>query len=257
MTSFPQMQDIPPVLDSTGWTWERYSPPSIYHSKIFWLGVDREGNRWLTKLRGSFCAYREIVFARLAQRMGWSCQSSSFLRLDMISAKRLSVPATEVQAVHWFMDEHIFSPCSLECSVGRTIEILDDLYNSGIKHHLDLAKSDIAACLFGANEPSGRFISTAHDFVIIDSEQMFSTGPCELDGTAWWKHQDGSQSPAGQALALEVCLSLCAISTEDLYNALSIPKTISIQERWPIRPKLLASKEFAIQFLNLTKNRTN
>ena len=252
MASFPQMKYLPPVLDSTGWTWERYSAPSGVPSDNFWLGFDLEGNRWLTKLRGSFYAYREIVFSHLAQKMGWSCQSSSFLRLNNESAKVLGVSTDEVHAAHWFMDEHIHAPCSPECSLefmnGRSVETVDDLRDSEIDHLLDWPKSEFAAFLFGANELPGRLFTTAHEFVIIDSEQMFSTDPCSLDGAAWWKNPDGHLSLSGQALALEVCHDLCALSTEDLDDALSIPITISVRKRWLIEPKLKASRKFATQF---------
>lgn len=88
MSSFPLMRDLPQVVETTGWSWRSYEAP-VAPSMNFWIGTDREGNRWLTKLTGDFCAYREIVFARLAQRMHWSCQSSVFMRLDESSANEI------------------------------------------------------------------------------------------------------------------------------------------------------------------------
>ena len=245
------MKDLPPVLDSTGWTWERHKTTS-FPSKDFWLGLDREGNRWLTKLRGSFYAYREIVFARLAQRMGWSCQSSMFLHVDNRSAQTLGVSTGEIHAAHWFMEEHANTQCSAECQLqflfGRFVETVDDLQNSKIEHLLDWPKSEFAACLFGANEPPGRFFTTAHEFVIIDSEQMFSTGPSALDGTAWWNRPDGRPSRTGRALAVEVCHDLCGLTLNDLEDALSIPQGVSLRRNWPVAPKLRASRKFAAEF---------
>lgn len=245
------MKDLPPVLDSTGWTWERYKTTS-FPAKDFWLGIDRRGNRWLTKLRGSFYAHREIVFARLAQRMGWSCQSSVFLRVDNHSAQTLGVSTGEVHAAHWFMEEHANTECSAECqllfSFLRSAETVDDLQNSKIEHLLDWPKSEFAACLFGANERPGRFFTSAHEFVIVDSEQMFLTGPSTLDGTTWWNCPDGRPSPSGRALAVEVCNDLCRLTMNDLEDALSIPEAVSVRRTWAIAPKLKASRTFAAEF---------
>jgi hypothetical protein len=206
----------------------------------------------MTKLRGSFHAYREIVFARMAQKMEWSCQSSAFLCLDHDSAEALGVPANEIHAVHWFLDEHVNKSCSEECKfaplIGKEFQTVDDLRATEILHILDLAKSDFAACLFGANEPSGHLITKGHEFVIIDSELMFATGPCPLDGTRWWTQRDDMPSPSGQALALEVCREFWSLSSADVEYALALPKGISVTKRWPIATKIKASRKFAADF---------
>lgn len=256
MSSFPKMKDLPLVLDSTSWRWERYQAPSA-PSHNFWIGLDPDGNKWLAKFKGScvpsFYAYREIVFARLAQKMGWSCQSSVFLRLDKQSAETLGVDANEVRAAHWFMKEHSYEPCSAGCPyrslLGRSIRTVDDLAGSSITHLLDWPKSQFAACLFGGGEPPDKLFTTAHEFVIIDSEQMFSSSPCTLEDTNWWNRPDGSPSLAGRALALEVCRDLCSLSEFDLDEALAIPKAILVQQEWPIAPLLKASYEFAAEFV--------
>lgn len=251
MLSFPLIDELPLVLDSTGWRWELFTTPS-FPSQCFWMGFDQNGNRWLTKLRGGSYAYREIVFARLAQKMGWSCQSSVFLRLDRDSAKLLGVSTNEVHAAHWFLREHANPPCSAQCQLsflkGKSIETVDDLGGSEIRHLLDWPKSDFAACLFGANEPSGHLFTIDHEFVIIDSEQMFSTGPCAFDCTGWWRCSDGRQSIPGQELALEVCRNFCELSLADIEDALAIPERISVQKKWPILAKLKASREIAMEF---------
>ena len=251
MASFPLIKDLPQVLDATGWQWMRFEASSA-PSHDFWLGIDREGNRWLTKLKGFFYAYREIVFARIAQKMKWSCQSSAFLHLDAQSAAILGVSTGEVHAAHWFMDEHVYPPCSSTCSlkflIGKSIETVDDLSGSNIAHLLDWPKSEFAACLFGGNEPPGRLFTAVHEFVIIDSEQMFSTGPCELDGTSWWNRPDGQPSSSGRALALEVCREVSCLSEADVEDALLIPKGVSVRKQWPIAPKLRASRKFATDF---------
>ena len=251
MSSFPPIKDLPPVLDSTGWIWTPYRTPLVY-SGNFWLGTDQFGNRWLTKLRGSFYAYREIVFARLAQRMGWSCQSSVFLRLAAEHVKELGMAQDDVHAAHWFMEEHARDRhCSDNCAflflLDRSLETVEDFKGSYISHLIDWPKRDFAACLFGANEPCDRFITASHEFVIIDSELMFSTGPTELSGTRWWNLPDGRPSHSGRSLALEVCREVASLSLRDLHDALFIAPQITIQQRWPIAPRLFASHAFAVE----------
>ncbi len=250
--SFPQMKDLPSVLDSTGWTWKLYKTPS-FPPKDFWLGFDKDGNRWGTKLRGSSYAYREIVCGRLAQRMRWSCQSSAFLRLTKSHAQALGVSVNEVHAAHWFMNEHPRERCSAHCPLeslfGRSVETVDDLFGLEIDHLLDWPKSDFAACLFGANEPPGYLFTTAHEFVIIDSEQIFATKPVPLSGAYWWNRPDGSPSHTGRAVALNVCREFSSLSAADLAEALSIPETVSVRQQWSISERLKASHAFAAEFV--------
>lgn len=156
MASFPRMRDLPTVLETAGRQWCRFDPP-VAPSDNLWLGTDRQGQRGLTKLRGDFYAYREIVFGRLAQQMGWSCQSSVFMRLDAQSAVQLGVRPEEIHAAHWFMGEHVHPPCAgtcpLEPLVGRSVGCIEDLADIDAAHILDWPKSELAACLFGGRLP--------------------------------------------------------------------------------------------------------
>lgn len=249
MPSFPLIKELPPFLDSTGWSW------NIFHTPLgdFWLGTDLDGNRWLTKLRGSFRAYREIVFARLAQEMGWSCQSSAFLKLDRSSAKTLGVSASKIHAAHWFMEEHQHSAYSPDCPIkllyDRSPETIDDLCNFQIKHLIDLPKSEFAALLFGANDGPDRLFTRQHEFVVIDSEQMFASGPCDISSWLWWNQRDGAPSRSGHALALEVCREVSALTSAEVEEALSIPRGVCVRQQWPIAPKLKASRKFAEEYV--------
>jgi hypothetical protein len=251
MFSFPLMRDLPPVVETTGWDWRSFEAP-VAPSMNFWLGTDRQGNRWLTKLTGDFYAYREIVFARLAQQMGWSCQSSVFMRLDDDSARAIGAKVGEVHAAHWFLDEHVHPPCGQDCNlavlVGKPVGVAEDLTGLAIAHILDWPKSELAACLFGGNEPPGRLFTKEHEFVIIDSELMFATGPCSFDSTSWWgdKHPP---MPSGIKLAKEVCADLLALGQSSFQAALAIPAGITVQERWPIKPILYKSYAHAQAFI--------
>lgn len=250
MLSFPQIRDLPPVVETTGWHWTRFEAP-VAPSHNFWVGTDRQGNRWLTKLNGDFCAYREIVFGRLAQSMNWSCQSSVFMRLDADSARLLRDEPGAIHAAHWFLDEHLHPPCGDKCDlaplVNKPICSVEDLENLGISHILDWPKSELAACLFGGTEPPGRLFTSSHEFVIIDSELMFASGPCSFDSTIWWGRKFEPE-PSGYRLAVEVCNELLALGHSGIENALTVPTGVSVQERWPIAPLLFKSFSYAHSF---------
>jgi len=252
MPSFPLIRDLPPVLDTTGWSWKRFTAP-VAPSYNFWLGTDQDGNRWLTKLKGSFYAYREIVFARLAQDMKCSCQSSTFMRVDKHSAQLLGVRPGEIHAAHWFLTEHLHPPCTADCALkflmDRPNPTVADLKESSIAHLLDWPKSEFAAYVFGGTERPDKLFTTAHEFVIIDSELMFDTGPCEFDTASWWNEPDGRPSYSGRALALEVCTDLAALLESQVQEALQVPDGVSIPKRLPIAPRLKASRKFAAGYI--------
>lgn len=253
MGSFPLMHELPDVVETSGWSWMPFSTPT-FPSYNFWMGIDRTGNCWLTKLSGDFYAYREIVFARLAQAMGWSCQSSVFIRLDSAGAEILGRTLHEIHAAHWFLDEHEALPCSASCTVaplfGKEIGRIEDLQNTSIAHILDWPKSEYAACLFGGNEPPGRLFTKTHEFVIIDSEQMFSSMPCTFESVSWLTDND-SQKPCarGKELAIEVCQDLVSLGLETIHRSLFIPAGVTVSERWPITPILLASHKYAEYYI--------
>lgn len=251
MPSFPLMRDLPSVVNTAGWTWDSFEAP-IAPCSNFWLGKDPQGNRWLTKLRGDFRAYREIVFSRLAQQMGWSCQSSVFMQLDRESAEALGKKQGEIHAAHWFLDEHVSSPCTEDCSLlslrGKEIETIEDVVSLPFAHIIDWPKSEMAACLFGGHEPPGRFFTKMHEFVIIDSELMFSSGPQSFESTRWWGKRDTPQL-SGLELANQVCADFVALGRESLSKALAVPEAISIQQRQPIAPLIYESFAHAEAFL--------
>ena len=247
MPSFPRIADLAPLIETAGWQWTPFTTPS-FPRKTLWRGKDRGGNCWLTKLRGDFYAYREIVFARLAQKMNWSCQSSVFIRIDKESAHVLEVGPGSVHAANWFLEEHAGIACGADCNfaplVGRVIGRVEDLVNVPVAHVLDWPKSEMAACLFGGNEPPGHLITQAHEFVIIDSEQMFSTAPSPFDCTRWWG-DPASPHPSGVRIGQQVCADFLALSLSAIDAALEPPSGIQINERWPIAPLLRESVVFA------------
>lgn len=252
MPSFPKIQDVPPLLSTVSWAWERYRTPT-FPSRDFWIGTDLSGNLWLTKLKGGFYGYRELVFGRLAQRIGWSCQTSTFAELDDEAVQILGKPNMErFHAVHWFMPEHPPRKCTHNCPMSflldRSISSIDDLTGSEILHLLDWPKSEFAACLFGGNEPPDRLFTLAHEFVIIDSEMMFASKPSAVSGTRWWNSPDETPSIRGQQVALEVCSEVAALAESEIEGFLRRPEQVEFEERWPIAPLLKASYGYAKQF---------
>jgi hypothetical protein len=252
MPSFPLMAELPKSMDTTGWSWVQISK-SGHASDGFWIGTDPQGNRWLTKLRGSFYAYREIVFAQLAQNMGWSCQSSVFIRLDAESARNLGRKANEIHAAHWFLEEHPHPPCRAGCALqplaGHEVRAPNDLLFPEIAGLIDWPKSEIAAYVFGGNEPPGRLFTLSHELVVIDSEQMFSTSPCDFSNSSWLQQEDGEASPSGLRMAKQVCQDISGLTPAAIQLALTIPPGFSIELGWPIASYIHAGIQFATDYV--------
>lgn len=242
MTTFPQIDDLPSILQTQEWQWEQLScAPDPRHG--FWLATDESGHRWLAKMRGSFYGYRELVFARIAQKLGWSCQSSAFAIFDKDALPLQQNPDTErTQLLSWFLPEHSAEPCEAGCP----LESLDDrlnkpdadpievLKNSCLDHIMDWPRSEIAAVIFGAEEEPGHLFTTDHELVVIDSEMMFSYPPSDPHGAGWWRRNDGSPSTAGMRLTREVCSAIGSLSDQVLSDCLAIPSGIEIRLRWDI-----------------------
>jgi hypothetical protein len=255
MPSFPPISELPKVVDTSGWTWKHFIAPAA-PSCNFWLGTDRDGNRWLTKMRGASRAYREIVFAHLAQAMGWSCQSSVFMRIDKQSALTLGAKVGEIYAAHWFLDEHPYQPCSADCPIfllNKQVITLEVLMGSNIAHLLDWPKSEFATYLFGGHEPPGRLFTTRHEFVIIDSELMFSISPSNFGDIDWLYEPDGSRSIKGFTIAIDVCRNFLSLSEDTIEAALSAPKGIRNCNRKYISSILKQSRKFATNYCLSTK----
>ena len=64
MESYPLVKQLPPVIETQNWDWKPFESP-LSGDNGFFVGTDQLGNAWLTKMRGSFYGYREIVFERL------------------------------------------------------------------------------------------------------------------------------------------------------------------------------------------------
>lgn len=244
MPSFPLIHELPEVLETAGWHWE---PAATENSagRGFWVGTDPQGRRWFTKLRGGFKAYREIVFDRLAQAMGWSCQSTTFMRLDPVAAELFGLEHGEIHGAHWFMEEHRAAACGPHCPMptilGRGFSTVEEMESCQFSQFIDWPKGRFAACLFGGTEPPGPHFTTAHEHVIIDSELMFVYGqpPTDFDRVSFLHSQKGLQ------LAIEVCEQYLALSEQTLQESLVIPDAVQIECLWDIGIRLRESRSFA------------
>lgn len=252
MTTFPSIDNLPKILQTQQWHWEQFS------NHEFWRAIDERGNRWLAKMRGSFYGYRELVFAKIAQLLGWSCQSSAFAVLDDdVPPIRQIKGADRTQLLSWFLPEHSHEYCGFDCPFSSlesainapNADRVEVLENSCLAHIMDWPRSEIAAAIFGANEPPGRLFTTDHELVIIDSEMMFSTHPSDARETDWWLKSDGSPSSAGMRITRDVCSAIVSLSDQDLSECLAIPNGIEINLPWSIEEIVFQAKAYCHRFL--------
>lgn len=249
MTSAPLISDLPDMVAAEGWEWNPFETPMSSGSG-FWLGTDTQGRRWLAKLRGRDSGLRELAFARAAQRLGWSCQSSMFESLPASSRVRRECKDVDpVQLVHWYYEEADYSDPVVKALLAPIQEGLNDprrhpldaVTNAPIISFIDWPRSEIAACLFGANETCGRLLTTALANVIIDSELMFASMP-DLSLDTSWLHADAKTGQAkGLALSLEVCESVASLSANALEAFAKPPRGVRVQLRQPIEPVMRAA----------------
>ena len=114
---------------------------------------------------------------------------------------------------------------------------------------MDWPRSEIAAAIFGANEPPGRLFTTDHELVVIDGEQMFSIPPTDARETNWWRRPDGSPSTAGMRLTRDVCFAIGSLSNQDLFDCLAVPSGIEIDLLWSIEEIVFQARDYCRRFL--------
>ena len=238
---FPSVWQLPPVIQAMGWDWQP--------SPIGWVGTDEHGDKWLTKLRGSFRAYRKLVFERIVRRLGWSCQSSAFAFLPNDSLPLQEGPDAEnIQLVSWLLPEHIGGPCGPNCPAHLLKEGWDAsgqdpievLQQSALREYIAYPLRWILACLFGG-EVAGKLITTDHQVVMIGGELMFGYRPSDPRGTRWWE-----DSPLGRRLIQQACAAVGSLTDADLEECLEIPEGIQVDLRWDIRALVYEARNEAL-----------
>lgn len=183
----PKISVLPKLMISSGWKWRPPSPDERrYLKQDWWIGTDLQSQQWLIKMTGSSYAHREHVFASLAQRLGISCQSSTYLLIadqDPV-LHRQSGDAERCQLALWFMEEHRNGSCSLTCPypsvTNKSLGFQNILSakNAGLANLDDMVRADVLGHLCGQLEPHGHFLTREHEYVAIDNECMFHDPPC-------------------------------------------------------------------------------
>jgi hypothetical protein len=252
--SFPAIVNIPVHVIATNWNWCRpkLNPNLAFGLKAgWWICSDNVGRRWVVKMRGSNHAYREHVFAALAQRLGVSCQSSMYLTIPRNAAPMLDEPKAEPhQLALWLFDEHQ-DPCS---SARCPLTILQNLrieneatlqayLSCGISQAVDWIRGEVLGYLCGQFEPPGHLFTAGHKFVQIDNELMFSSGPINFEGCRWFQYRIWGQC------AEDICANLSKISDEELLNLAKIPIGYVVPRKNNVRRRLLAAKRAANDYL--------
>jgi hypothetical protein len=256
MTPYPRVDQLPAVVDTCAWRWEPFNGP-YGDEPGFFVGEDEEGNLWLTKMGGSFRAYRELVFERVVQRAGWLCQSSAFAVLERSSLPmRRTRHPERVQLVTRLLPEHGPEDCGPNCPIqplrGDLSKIEGDLVGilaaSPLQDTLNFARQEILAPLFGGFEPAGCLTTIDHEVYLIDGELMFASGPCDIRKTLWWSRRDGSPWLTGQRLTRQICAAIGSFRDDELETFLDRPKKLSIQFGWPIRELLYQARDYGRAF---------
>lgn len=245
MSSYPLVNELPLIVEARNWEWKPFKDPARLRVDFF-EGVDEFGNRWLTKMRGSFYAYRELVFERLAQRAGWLCQSSCFTVLDDTCLPMREGNTESVQLVTRLLEEHKHEDCGPDCPIAPLRDVADGLVfklsTSRLKDGFNIARKDILAALLGGNEPADALTTVGHEVYLIDGEQMFLTSPSDVRESCWWG-MDG-----GKELTRSICQKIGSFSDKELENMLEKPSGIKIKEICDIRSKLYEARDYARDF---------
>ena len=251
---FPSIDDLPKILDCSNWVWAK--PPSRDDwdgiQPEWWIGTDEASRRWLVKMTNSFYAYREHVFASLAQRLQISCQSSVYLTIPCkTAAPRQEIRGSESgQLGLWLMEEHPSTPCSEKCPLREVFgkpwiyETIRAGSAAGVKNFEDLIRGDTLGFLCGQFEPHDHFFTIDHEYVVIDNECMFSSTPC-LNQCDWLRH------PQTINIALDVCRKLTEVPNEELRSIAHVPSGYIVANPRNLFDDLCLAKEQAAEFFDL------
>jgi len=253
---FPSSRSLPPLLSPNGWSWH---PPS--DNQPFWLGDDTDGRRWLVKFRGGFNAVRERAFSIIAQALGISCQSSTFLKVPRdcppFRSASPTVDSTDVyQLATWFFDEHERGqPCN-DCplkELNRHWQLspydVEVLRVTAVAHAIDMARGQMLGMLCEMHEPPGWLFTRNHVFVQIDNELMFSRSAGADLWDSPWVTDDGRIRQTGLDEAVRFCEQVLSLPDEIFQEALQLPPSYRPRMIWSIRREINAIHPRARMFL--------
>ena len=255
--TFPSSLELPELLHAERLAW---SPPS--DELPFRTCVDADGVRWLVKLRGGFYAVRERAFSVIAQSLGLSCQSSTYLSMPSHRDRWPFSPASHesddaCQLAIRFLDEHPHPSLCDDCPLltlndqfaNRPFDI-DVLARSPITNLLDWARGEMLGMLCEAHEPPGRLFTADHAFVQIDNEQMFSRhAGADLRDSPWVVDESGRVRAAGLKAAIHLCQQVSSLSDAVFRDALRMPVGYRPKMLWSVRREIDHIRPRARNFL--------
>ncbi len=222
---FPKTRELELVSDATGWQWTQLHPdkPDI------WKAVDRGGEPWFVKFRGSANALEERAFSVIAQELGISCQSAKFLDVPADSDPWKSLgsgpdPQIYPVALSYFEKHGVYfcDDCPIEllynniCNYGHDISLLN---NSKIKNALDIARGEMLAFLCEVHDGSEKLITTQHMFVQIDNETGFRSGGDNNPFRSPWARE----TEEGRREAEILCEKFADLGSSVIDEALRVP----------------------------------
>lgn len=259
--SYPLIAELPDHLVAENWAWRRFRPQGL-GSDSFWVGRDPEGREWLVKMRGSFCAHRERTFAALAQHLGISCQSSTYLKLPFdCEPLRATQNEEPYQLAIVLLPEHKPKPCAQDCPIDSLFEKLNTTGNdkvatlkvANIDHIIDWVRGELLGYLCDMYEPPGRLFTPDHIFFQIDNELMFTGAQENFWECDWLRIADDDFSESALHLAVEVCEKLVRLSDTQLANFARIPRGYVVDMIWEIHPEIINARDKACTVLEEAK----
>ena len=257
-TTFPTISELPLVQSSEKWAWTLVETST----REFWSGVDEEGQKWLVKMRGSFYALRERTFSVIAQNLGISCQSSTFLQLSSGSEPLKCIPgAAPEQLATWFLSEHVIGSCGDKCPLRASNEAfaaasdkVTSLKQSPILNAVDWVRGEILGYLCDMHEPPGKLVTTEHAFVQIDNEQMFTNAVADLWQCHWLETNENDWSETGFEEARNLCEAVAELPDAVIAQATDIPPDYAIEMLWDVPRQAGRIRDKAVSFLTDLKS---
>lgn len=249
----PDSETLPLLVSSVGWKWS--SPDAACE---FWIGEDADCQRWLVKMRGAFNGLRERAFSVIAQAVGISCQSSTFLKVTEKCPPFLQSSSQDVfQLAILFMDEHEVGYCSETCPLRELNRRFDrypydaeTLKELQIDHIKDLPRGEMLGMLCEMHEPPGYFFTRDHSYVQIDNELMFSKNAGgELETSPWLKY-NGAINKYGRLEAADLCEKILSLDNEIFEKALQLPEGYQVDMSWNLKEEIHKIQPRAQAFLN-------
>ncbi len=249
---FPPSRSLPSLLSPDGWTWH---PPS--DRLRFWVGEDGDGTRWVVKCTGGFCAVRERAFSVIAQALGISCQSSTFLKVPRDWPPFRPEDASDVhQLAILFLDEHEPGQSCDNCplkELNRQWRIspydVEVLRASPVTRAIDMAHGHMLGMLCEMHEPPGHLFTGDHVFVQIDNELMFSRSAGANLWESPWVMDAGRIKPSGLDEAVRLCENVLSLPDEAFQEALRLPPGYRPRMIWSVRREIDAIRPRARTFL--------